>query len=42
MSTNNKIVTTITEPESIPVLLTPHITDEDLYSRCTYKKACSE
>lgn len=41
MSTNNKIVTTITEPESIPVLLKPHITDEQLkreYNYCMAQK----
>lgn len=41
MSTNNRIVTTITEPESISVLLKPHITDEQLkrdYNYCMAQK----
>ena len=38
---DNKIVTTITDIESIPVLLTPHITDEQLkreYNYCMAQK----
>lgn len=39
MSTNNRIVTTITEPESIPVLLKSHITDEQLKREYNYYMA---